>query len=104
MSLNHACLKAFDRLFVFVCGSAFYLYDSISGDLARVSDRQIPGMRYTLGQSVRLQHDTLLCIDCEPVLDEENGLLPATLVTLNECLLYPSEDMGWGRLLEWDMD
>ncbi|GCA63395.1 hypothetical protein KIPB_009694 [Kipferlia bialata] len=100
--------EGFGRLFVFACpfepGSGFYLYDTISGDLARVSDRQILGIRYSFGQSVRLQHDTLLCIDKYPVLDVENDLLPATLVTLTESLFYPSEDMGWGRLLESDKD
>ncbi|GCA65548.1 hypothetical protein KIPB_017354, partial [Kipferlia bialata] len=46
----------------------------------------------------------MLWIDRYPVLDLEDDLLPVTLVTLNESLLYPSIDMGWGRLLEWDKD
>ncbi|GCA62789.1 hypothetical protein KIPB_009796 [Kipferlia bialata] len=31
-------------------------------------------------------------------------VLPVWLLTLDESLLYPSTEMGWGRLLEWDKD
>ncbi|GCA63142.1 hypothetical protein KIPB_008098 [Kipferlia bialata] len=95
------------RLVLLGCDSGIHLHDTISGDWSRIGDSPVPEpySEYPSVVGTCITDNTLLCLHTHRLVDDEDDcLMHASLVTLNETLLYPSEEMGWGRLLEWDTD
>ncbi|GCA63125.1 hypothetical protein KIPB_008013 [Kipferlia bialata] len=103
-----SCAQSYGRLIVLTCVDGFHLYDTISGDWSRVGDLlDSHGLFERNLFSVRVSPNQMLCVEDHRVLHANNrdhGVLHPRLLTLNPGLLYPSVDMGWGRLLESDLD
>ncbi|GCA63794.1 hypothetical protein KIPB_011932, partial [Kipferlia bialata] len=94
------------RLILLGCDSGIYLYDTISGDWSRIEENPDPEPTSNSNSVVGacITDNTMLCLNAQPLVDTEERQLRASVVTINESLLYPSSEMGWGRLLEWDED
>ncbi|GCA63140.1 hypothetical protein KIPB_008096 [Kipferlia bialata] len=88
------------------CHSGIHLHDTISGDWSRIGDCPDPESATDSSSVVGtcITANTLLCLNAKPVVTQEDKVLQTSIVTLNDSLLYPSTEMGWGRLLEWDTE
>ncbi|GCA63124.1 hypothetical protein KIPB_008012 [Kipferlia bialata] len=100
--------QAYGPLLVLVCDTGFYLYDTVSGDWSRVGDPlDVHGLYFRRVMGVPVSPNQMLCVEEHRIAHlnfRDHGILHSTIVTLNPGLLYPSVDMGWGRLLDWDKD
>ncbi|GIQ81968.1 hypothetical protein KIPB_003022 [Kipferlia bialata] len=105
-SVGVAFAQTFGRLILLGCDSGIHLHDTVSGDWSRIGDNPHPEPEIEDSSYIGacITHNTLLCLDTTSIVDNDDRLLYASIVTLNESLLYPSVEMGWGRLLEWDKD
>ncbi|GIQ81247.1 ATPase, V1 complex, subunit D [Kipferlia bialata] len=94
--------KSVGRHVLLGCENGFHLYDTISGDWSHVCDRENTSDLKCVGLTL----NTILCLDYPegqyPLAGEEEK--ETSILTLNESFLHPSEQMGWGRLIEWDTD
>ncbi|GIQ88931.1 protein of unknown function DUF1677, Oryza sativa [Kipferlia bialata] len=123
---------------VFGDRGGLFVYDTISGDWAKVSEhcwrfsgtaplgdrhviafhnhlyeeeREDEPERETWGDSL-FDEEVHNAIPASPLTatgereteTRVDPTIPGCLFTLNDAMLYPSVEMGWGRLLEWDLD
>ncbi|GIQ86857.1 hypothetical protein KIPB_008784, partial [Kipferlia bialata] len=77
-----------------------HVLDTVSGDCAALAEwpRDEKGRSYRFNLKLGTR---ILRMNFNPYWETHPV---CALYTLNPALLYPSEERGWGRVLEWDKD
>ncbi|GIQ83682.1 hypothetical protein KIPB_005038 [Kipferlia bialata] len=121
-------VQTFDRILCLMCLGGTHLYDTVSGDWARVREApevflepgvhegNMAGQNAPVVDYAPVGHNMLLEVpmiledarvrgeDSESGYSmESGGGYVLSYYTVHESLLYPNEQMGWGRLIEWDL-
>ncbi|GCA63555.1 hypothetical protein KIPB_010600, partial [Kipferlia bialata] len=112
-------VQTFDRILCLMCLGGTHLYDTVSGDWARVRgapevpeqdeyERGTGGHRAPVVDYAPVGHNMLLAVpkilEDATGWEESEGEYMLSYYTVHDSLLYPNEQMGWGRLIEWDLD
>ncbi|GIQ91843.1 hypothetical protein KIPB_015276 [Kipferlia bialata] len=93
------------RLILLFSDEWVHVLDTVSGDCATIAEWRRRETEHMCDMAIIKLGTRILKLNLGKGIAFVRDDGPVSgLYTLNPALLYPSEEMGWGRVLEWDKD